>query len=67
MADYALVQAAYQDFFGLTTAGAVPIGSLAEATLPPPEDLRRSVGIVAHTFSTPLPAVWRMTLRELAE
>ena len=46
-------------------AVAVRIGWCA-ASLPAPEDLRRTVGIVAHAFSTP-PVVWRMELRELAD
>lgn len=45
---------------------AVAIGRCA-ASLPAPRDLRRAVGIVAHTFSTPLGDVWEMPLRELIE
>lgn len=69
MADYRLVQDAYEAFFGLTArvgAVAVPIGRCA-ASLPAPPDLRRAVGIVAHAFSTPLGSVWEMLLRDLAE
>ena len=36
------------------------------ASLPAPSDLRRMVGLVAHTYSTPLPQVWEMTLADLA-
>ena len=32
--------------------------------LPSPADLRRAVGIVAHVFSTPIPAVWEMELAD---
>ena len=35
--------------------------------LPAPADLRRVVGVVAHTFSTPIPAVWEMELAEVLE
>lgn len=42
----------------------VRIGQYA-AALPRPADLRRMVGLVAHTFATPLPQVWEMALPEL--
>lgn len=35
--------------------------------LPAPADLRRVVGVVAHTFATPIPAVWEMELAEVLE
>ena len=35
--------------------------------LPAPADLRRAVGVVAHTFATPIPAVWGMELAEVLE
>ena len=37
------------------------------ASLPPLDNLRRAVGIVAHAFSTPLRDVWEMELSELSE
>ena len=43
----------------------VRIGQCATA-LPAPADLRRAVGLVAHTFATPLPQVWEMALSDLA-
>ena len=35
--------------------------------LPPVAELRRTVGVVAHVFSTSLSEVWEMELRELDE
>ena len=54
------------------TAGAVPgfcgkltrVGDVA-ATLPAPAALLQMVGLVAHVFATPIPAVWQMELGEL--
>ncbi len=41
------------------------VGRVADA-LPAADDLRRAVGLVAHTFSTPIGDVWEFELRDLA-
>lgn len=55
---------AVRGFFGRLTVSAV--GRSARC-LPAPADLRRVVGVVAHTFATPIPAVWEMELAEVLE
>ena len=40
------------------------VGAVA-AALPAPAAMRQMVGLVAHVFSTPIPAVWEMGLGEL--
>ena len=42
-----------------------PLGAVATRE-PSAADLDETVGMVAHAFSTPLPVVWEMTVRELA-